>query len=56
MEHTELIEHFRRKEIVLFVGHDISVFAGLPTQASLHRPLARSVNARWPVATPPGDR
>lgn len=45
---NELIESFQSNDVVLFVGADISVSAGLPSRVDFVRPLAKAVGARWP--------
>ena len=44
----ELLQLFERREVVLFVGSDLSTSSGLPSWIDIIRPLAQSLQARWP--------
>jgi hypothetical protein len=45
----QLLDFFRRREVVLYIGAGLSSGAGLPGWADLVRPLAKSIGVHWPT-------
>ena len=45
----ELSQALKRQEVVLFIGSDLSAYAGLPSLLEIIRPLAHALQQRWPA-------
>jgi hypothetical protein len=46
----DLIEHFKKKDVVLFIGAGVSANAGMLNWIDLIKPLAEAVEFRWPLS------